>query len=180
MLGSSKLKTMFQYHSWIWTISFWAKMLMYQKCRYWNDPSFCRLFLWIVNYLLKTRIGYKTQKHYEINDKNRKKARWILYSSSFFNSLMDKWWALATTTTAVELFLLGYPGSNRNMQEPETCALPFGYIPVLITRTRIELVTPPWEGGVLTIWPAGKINSNYYAWSGVRCQVLFTLKERFC
>ena len=43
----------------------------------------------------------------------------------------------------VELFLLGYPGSNRNMQEPETCALPFGYIPVLITRTRIELVTPP-------------------------------------
>ncbi len=27
--------------------------------------------------------------------------------------------------------------------------------PILVTRTRIELVIPPWKGGVLTAWPTG-------------------------
>ena len=27
----------------------------------------------------------------------------------------------------------------------------------LVTRTRIELVLPPWKGGVLTAWPPGHI-----------------------
>ena len=28
---------------------------------------------------------------------------------------------------------------------------------ILVTRTRIELVLPPWKGGVLTAWPTGHI-----------------------
>ena len=29
--------------------------------------------------------------------------------------------------------------------------------PPLVTRTRLELVLPPWKGGVLTTWPTGHI-----------------------
>ena len=32
------------------------------------------------------------------------------------------------------------------------------YKTVLVTRTRIELMIPPWEGGVLTAWPTGHNN----------------------
>lgn len=39
--------------------------------------------------------------------------------------------------------LLGYWGSNPNIQEPESCALPIWLYPSEITRTRIELITPP-------------------------------------
>ena len=27
----------------------------------------------------------------------------------------------------------------------------------LVTRTRFELVLPPWKGGVLTTWPPGRL-----------------------
>ena len=30
---------------------------------------------------------------------------------------------------------------------------------VLVTRARIELALPPWEGGVLTAWPTGQFSS---------------------
>ena len=36
----------------------------------------------------------------------------------------------------------------------------------MVTRTRLELVMPPWEGGVLTAWPTGPIGAP----SGTRTQ----------
>ena len=37
---------------------------------------------------------------------------------------------------------------------------------ILVTRTRIELVMPAWEAGVLTAWPTGQFGAP----SGTRTQ----------
>ena len=36
---------------------------------------------------------------------------------------------------------------------------------VLVTRRRIELLLPPWKGGVLTAWPTGRIIRPTELWS---------------
>ena len=38
--------------------------------------------------------------------------------------------------------------------------LPFK-VTYMVTRTRIELMIPPWEGGVLAAWPTGLIKCFY-------------------
>ena len=54
----------------------------------------------------------------------------------------------------------------------------------LVTRTRIELVLPPWKGGVLTAWPTGQVAPRVgleptTPWLTVRCSTGWTIGEYF-
>ena len=44
--------------------------------------------------------------------------------------------------------------------DSESTALPIWLHRSKITRTRIELMTPPWEGSVLTTWPTGEVQCS--------------------
>ena len=45
---------------------------------------------------------------------------------------------------------------KRKKRKPCKCPI-YGLLQgFLVTRTRIELVIPPWKGGVLTSWPTGR------------------------
>ena len=50
-----------------------------------------------------------------------------------------------------------YGRNDRGILSPLCLPIPPHRQIYLVTRTRIELVLPPWKGGVLTAWPPGQI-----------------------
>ena len=52
----------------------------------------------------------------------------------------------------------------------------------MVTRSRIELLLPPWKGGVLTAWPTGLVAGiglepmTYRVWTGCSSQLSYPAK----